>query len=319
MDKRDIKVFSKEWFAYHQNKLVWLANTAYGKSLMGFDTDHKVFEVYPNGVICDLGNNKYFFELRTHEKIGKQLYYNLKPLWKAFHWFDLYIANKVNYNWNLGFDSFGPFFPDGHPESATVDGYVARLSVNETFPAIIAGAGTAKSDGAASTAIAGPRASGTASRFDQQIRAIFLYDTSSIGASATIDSATLSLYLTIIRTGLGSNSYDVVASAPASNLILANADYGTLGSASFSNATPTVTGSYTDWSFNASGNAAVDTVGISKFGVRDNWDLTGIFDGVWSSGQESRIFGNYAETVNEPKLAGTFTMPTSRDRLIIIS
>lgn len=321
MDRREVQVFSKEWFILHQPKLVWLANTRYGRSLLGFNLDEEITEVYPNGVIAKLEDNKYAFEFRTHNKLAKRLYYNWKPVWQAFHWFDMNVANKIVPLLNLGFDSFGDIFPDAGSGNTSIDGWAGTFGHNVVFTDIQTRAGT-QSDGGtgASGALPQVRASTTTDQFQSMYRTFLNFDTSSLGAGATVDTATLSIFVISRSSALGNPNWDITGSNAADNAIT-NSTYNDIvltsyGSISLSN------GQYNDWALNAAGRSNVDPAGVSKFAFTSEWDANSNFTGTWSSNSTTSVnmrFADTAGTASDPKIAGTFTAGAGRDRLLVIS
>ena len=141
-------MFDKEWFLQNQKRLLWLANTFYGRnvfcingkrSLVG---DNKIIGILPNAIFWQ-EQDKYKVEIRTCNKFSRRLFYAYKPVWKVFHWFDINIANPFVPSLNLGFDTTGDLFPAAGANSP-VDGRVFRSAVDEIFSTIRGGAGTGR-------------------------------------------------------------------------------------------------------------------------------------------------------------------------------
>lgn len=225
-------------------------------------------------------------------------------------------------------DTTSTFFPDPNVESTSVDGYVLRAGVNQTFTDIRSGAGNGASDSADGLFFRGAAVSATATlnQYGTLYRSIYLFDTSAIPDSDTISSATFS----IVggngdgkSNGLGSLDFSLVASTPASNTALANADYGNLGTTRYATdiayASFTSDGStYNDMALNATGLANVTATGVTKFGARlandvDNSDPT------WSSGAESGYEVLYADTTGTTKDPKLVVVHASASRRIIIT
>lgn len=198
-------------------------------------------------------------------------------------------------------------YPDAHPESTSVDGPVIRTTTSQTLANIRAGAGVSADD--TLTTYDAPRlyASTTADQYQRLNRAIFLFDTSSIPAEATITSVTLSLRCTAKANGLGSPELDVVDANPASNTAVVAADFANVGT--------TVYGSvaYADVSTAAYTNITLDTAavtkaGITKLGLRLNWDTDNSFTGTWASTGSSSFTFTYADNgSNKPTLTVEYT------------
>lgn len=305
-------MFDKKWFLKNQKLIRWFANTNYGRGVLGHDLD-KVDLILPNAVFQKLGN-KYKAEFRTHNKYSKRLFYTYKPVWKAFHWFDMNMANVYVPKLNLGFDTLTAYPAAG--TNAPIDGRVLRGSVNETFSTIRAGAGTGTADSDASAAFARLEASATTDQYGGLVRSILCFDTSSLGDTATISAAVFSLKGSAKNNALGATSIDIVASTPASTSSLTNSDYGQLGTTVFASIAYASysTSAYNDFTLDANGRANIDktTSNNTKFGGRVAWDTSNSFGGTWASSARSGFDGNYADatgTSTDPKLVVTYTVP----------
>lgn len=172
------------------------------------------------------------------------------------------------------------FFPDAHTESTSVDGRASRQA-NESFAAIVSGAGTHSQDSAP-----GPtfeecvrlRAGGGFPNFDRCSRGFFLFDTSALPDTDTVDSATLELWI-YGKTDSGgwAPNIGIYASTPASNTAIVASDYAQVGSTllatELSYASITVD-AYNAWTLNSTGLAAITPTGVSKFATRSDIDAT---------------------------------------------
>lgn len=153
------------------------------------------------------------------------------------------------------------------------------------------------------------------------------FDTSSIG-SDTIDSATYSIQG---LTGNVSNNVDTsfdyifpTASSPASNTGLATTDFDDIGDsvgaptqyATAIDITSISTASYNDFTLNASGEANINTSGVSNFGIRSGDDQTAAPIPAWSNNQINRAIFISAETTGtstDPKLVVEHSASASAD------
>ncbi len=255
----------------------------------------------------------YSTEFRTHDKFAKRVYYAFKPVWFLIHFWDTLFANNFEPTWNLGFDTLTVYPAAG--ATSPVDGRVGRDGVDEAFSTIIGGAGNSSDALSASQWFMYLGASSTTNQFIRNWRSIFLFDTSGLTSAAIISAATLSLEGNAkLNEHGGSPTFEVVASTPAANDNLANADYGQLGAVSFSSmayASFSIAG-YNDFSLNASGIANISKTGISKFGCKNGWDLAGSFGGTWGATNVLSFTGYFADqtgTTSDPKLVVTYTLP----------
>lgn len=321
---KDIIVFSNEWFDEHQSSLLKFANTRFGRYILrinGKRSDvkkNRIIKIQPHAITW-LENNQYKTEFRTHAKFSKRLYHAFKPLWHLIHLWDMQIANRLDYSLNLGFDTLTAY-PDASVETDTMDGYVYNfVSGGDTWAAIHdATSGTSKSNSSPllSVSIHTNFAPVNWGRID---RSYVLFNTSSIGSSPTINSATLSLY----GDSTSSNSFsystfaiNVYSSTPISNTSISLADYnknkfGTTEFSTSKNYSSWSTTGYNEFTFNASGLSSISSTSISKYGLREaTFDVPNTTP-TWESG--SRIVRFLAKSSDnsgtsfDPKLVVTYT------------
>lgn len=154
---------------------------------------------------------------------------------------------------------------------------------------------------------------------------IYTFDTSVLGSSATITSATFSVKST---TSLGNGTETtnpangaLVAASPANPASYVAADFSTLGTtrycdtdvlrSSFANGSAT----YKDWALNASGIAAINKTGNTTFGIRPSND----FSNATAPTQRSFATGYFAADAtqtNRPKLVINYTIPSANGNFL---
>lgn len=204
------------------------------------------------------------------------------------------------------------FFP-------SLDGWV-REETEASWATIIAAAGdTAEDSGANNPFSFCEFIDGvTSNTWQQNVRSIFLFDTSSIPDGDTIDSATMSLWVTskLDEATAQNPDINVYASTPASDTALVAGDYAQTGSTAFSTAITfanVTTDAYNDFVLNASGLANISKTGVSKFSAKNaNYDAAASAPGWTTSGRTHRIRGQWVETAgtaNDPKLVVVHTSP----------
>lgn len=212
-------------------------------------------------------------------------------------------------------------YPSSSTGGSTVDGYASRNTVDQTFAAIIAGAGNAVDNTTANAIAVAVGSSSTTNQFKDVRRYIATFDTSDLTASVEITEAVLSLRGTGKANALGSDAIHICAATPASNTVLVNADYGQLGSTSFANIAYASwsTTAYNDFTLDANGEANISKTGISRFGSRMGWDIGGTFGGAWAS-NDYTFFQFYTAdqtgTTNDPKLSVIYSV-SSPSQVII--
>lgn len=202
------------------------------------------------------------------------------------------------------------FYPDPNPETTTVDGFTGRINNSESWSSIHDSTG--QTAGAASSvgSIAGYRRStSSSSLWRNNFRSFYLFDTSSITDTDTVDSATMELYITAHREQIeGSIDFYVVDMNPDSNTTLANADYlnyGTTKQSSLLEGSTFTTNAYNAWTLNATGEASISLTGVTKFGLMADKDITDTEPSGGSVGDGEDCTGNFAEetgTSKDPKL-----------------
>lgn len=204
------------------------------------------------------------------------------------------------------------FYPDPDPETSSVDGQAHRYyDAGESFSIIRAGVGTDAFPSGAGMEIK-VRTNTATDKFDRLSRGFILFDTSALPDNAVITNAVLSV------AGDNKNNYFVepvsialVSSNPNSNTNLIAGDYQTIGSVRFSDDIAfddILIGSYNDFVLNSSGISAIDKEGISKFGLRSDWDLDNT-PPAWVSATEMNIIMKTAESGTKPKLVVDYTIP----------
>lgn len=316
-------VFSAAWFAQHQRALLWLLNAPligrwfrWVLCIRPHDVGYRarIVQLLPHAYTVENGDGTYTMDCRTHAKYAKRLHYVLWPLWAALHAWDAWVANPFVPALNAGFDTL-TVYPDPNPETTTVDGEARRQGVDEAFATLRNGVGNSSDDTASVSSFTRIACSATTNQFSSIYRSIALFDTSTLGAAAVISAATLSLYGTFKNDPAGwSPSLDIYSAAPASNTALVNADYGTLGTTSYTGSPISYSAwaaAYNDFVLNATGRSAINVTGVSKFGAREStYDAAGSAP-TWSSGAAMTMEGFWADqtgTASDPKLVVTYSV-----------
>jgi len=160
----------------------------------------------------------------------------------------------------------------------SLDGNVARVSANEVWADIIAGAGNASYYEEAFMFVYMATAIDN-TKWDRLYRCILLFDTSALPDDAVIVSATLKVYCWEKLDALSiTPDMNVYASTPASDTELVVADYGECGTTPFAAAIAYGDVVVEDWNtftFNADGKAAISKIGKTKLSLRNaNYDVS---------------------------------------------
>jgi hypothetical protein len=226
------------------------------------------------------------------------------------------------------FATVSTFYPDANTETTSVDGYASQSAMSTdnlafSFACSISwdnaqpGLGDSSSDSgtilfvaaSSATVFTGP------DNYECTIyiyRSVVLFDTSGLPDTAVISNSVLGLYATskVNNDNDGSDSVNIVSSAPASNTAVVNGDYDSLGTTLYASAVDIgsiTTSAYNSFSFNGTGIAAVSKTGISKFGVREGHDLN---NDIIADGFANELTFSSADqtgTTQDPKLDVTYT------------
>ena len=329
---KEMNVFSKEWFSFHQKYILRFANTWVGRKVLrihSFDLpgNKNIVAISPNSFTWKedtaAGRPLYKVDIRSHEKFGKRLYYGLKPLWWILHYTDDFFTWFGSLSvWdligiyprrvNFGFDTLIAYPAAG--ENSPVDGKVRHNEVQLSWSALRGGAGT---DSAPSTpndyfaSIVAYSNPFTDTYADLQ-RSIFCFDTTLPGG-AVISSSTFSVFGTVKQQNLGDIGLGLVAATPSSYDTLVPSDYSNLDSVRLS-ADITYSGynlsAYNDFVLNSSGLSNINKAGISAFGLRSGKDIDNSAPS-WISSASSYFWGRYADiggTTEDPKIVITYTI-----------
>lgn len=318
--------FTPAWFAKHQSKLLFGLNTPGLKKLfrklLGFQkTDvgytAKILAIYPHAyTVAGSNGNEYISDFRCAPQYAKRLYLSFKWLWQSMHWWDTLLADKYLPEFSFGFSTLtSKPNPDGTPGATTCDGLVGRFSAaDETFLVRQAGAGDAANTNNASSFAVELLSGVVTPLWDGIFRAIFLFDTSLLSSTVTIMSAVFS----IAPSGDGTDNLAIIptinvyASNPNTNTAIINSDYGTFGTTPFSSDvlfTSTLANTYTPFTLNADGVAAVIAGGITKLGLRNaNYDVAAVTP-TWSNNLSSVVSMNWSDNGTlQPKLVITYSL-----------
>ena len=218
-------------------------------------------------------------------------------------------------------DTTTTFYPDPDTESTSVDGHVqyatAAGSESPCLGAIWNSAhdsssGTSASDSATTASVVAYATQNQVSQTQwvcevEITKGFLLFDTSSIPDSATIDSATVSVYVTAKTNNDndGTDYINIYTTTPASNTALVVGDYndiGTTAQATQIDIGSITTSAFNDWTLNATGIGNISLAGVTKFGMREGHDATDV-----PAVARNSITWNTAESGNDPELEVTYT------------
>lgn len=216
------------------------------------------------------------------------------------------------------------YFPDAGNGNTTCDNSPINTGSSSSFSTIRNGAGTGLGGSGVNLNLGDIEMTTTTDQFDQIVRSIMTFDTSSIADTDSIDSGTLSL------AGNGSDPNNTLSPAqaiaiggatPAANNNIVAADYAQVGSTRYADADITtvawdpVDGHYNTWTLNAAGLAAISVTGISKFCTRMKADMDNAAP-TWASNGRENVIARSADqtgTTSDPKLVIVHTAVVRTD------
>lgn len=208
-------------------------------------------------------------------------------------------------------------FPDPNPETTSVDGYTIRDESNgESWATTRDNASASSADDSTAndtSHIVRERATGVS--YYAVMRMIFLFDTSSIGDSDTVDSGTFS------KMGGTNSAGDDDANAivnvfqqtaTVANTSLAVGDYNDFGTTALSDTSIGITswataGTYNNFALNAAGLAIISKTGVSKFCFREGHDFNNDPIANDTLNYVEQKFAEMSGTANDPKLVVNYT------------
>lgn len=296
------------WFTLNQNLLVQMANTKFGKDLLCIeDKQLPIVAMGKNYVRYCIRPGKFISDFR----IGAKWANTVRCRFSQFQSYSRYFLNDnpvlisplARYARSVC-ATVTTVYPDPNVETTTVDG-TAEYNNEENFATTRGAAtGTSAADSGALN-YCGRCEKHSADDFIVD-RGFYLFDTSSITDTDTLDSAVLSLYGRDSGTAnTDTSDVDIVSTTPASNTAITTADFDQFGSTAFSSIAISswVTSAYNDFTLDASGIASITTTGVSKFGARNSRDT----DNSAPTGDNATLcsMAETATTAQDPKLAVT--------------
>lgn len=327
------KVFSKLWFEENQDKLLWFANTRFGKSILGIEDKDAIIEyITPNSYHIRVYENNYIAKFHIRSRYANNLKKNLKYVWKAFHWFDEHIADKYNPKWNLGFPTYSDSPDAGDAVGNTADGRFRRFVSGgedwDTYQAATT-ASTIAMTGTLADVVMGTPSSPSGNWRDLR-RTGMTFDTSSIGASATINEVAGS-NISIEGTNIVNSFVGVIepllslgfsSFSPASNNTFVTSDFGSMGSVVLTETTDQAAYNASGqnvYELNSSGTAYINTTGITGFAAREaTYDIPDV-EPVWESNEIVAFTFQSADNATPPVLNLDYDLiSTTRRKVYII-
>ncbi len=211
------------------------------------------------------------------------------------------------------------FYPNAGTGTAPVDGEALRSVAGEAWSTLRGGNGNGSSVSANSMRVS-LRAWSTTNNWNQILRVLMGFDTSSIPDGDTINSATISVWkdntLGVGSTCSLTESFNFTNASFGDVTTIADSDYQlqTGNSTVYSTAkacSDVINGQYNDWALNTDGKNHISKTGISYFALKPTGDITNT-EPSWSSSSIADFTMYSADetgTSKDPKLVVEHTTP----------
>jgi hypothetical protein len=309
-----------QWFKFYQPSLLGLVNTKHGRDL--FDISHDlptIVEIAPWYHKCLIGGNTYQSEFHSRAVFFRRLLHRWNEIVRELE-SPMFGPRYVIVDGRVYLVPMGgatlTAYPDADTESATVDGYIGFQGLDPGDRSNWSD--TRTDDGTLVSSVGIVRdahalINGTAhynSGWEDFTRGFMLFDTSSIGSNVVSD-AVYSFTSSQKNDTASEDTWNLVASTPASNTALVAADFDNVGSTSYGTIETTgVTANsstYNDITLNSTGEGAVSTSGITKFAFR--WEADRADSEEQSTSQILQLSADTSGTSKDPKLVVTHAAP----------
>ncbi len=326
-------------FRKYARLVTWFANIQIGRDYLKqgnlYIPKEKIGLLLPNGYIRlgTIGKDKIEAQLvvTTHACYAPKLYPALIAIERLSRWIEDFEEAKQILLGQLDLISWGRMpasakmlrfltltkYPDpSGSEVTTCDGAISRNVAAQTWAQIRTGTGSASTN--ATRFCAFQTDSGTPT-WDFFQWSQFLYDISSIGASATITAGvnTVEFFGTNKdSTGPVAGAMSLIKCTPSSNTTLTGTDYTsqvyTRQATDIARASWSGSNAYNTFTFNTTGDTSIDgaKTGILKLGLTCSNDVDNSQPtGATGANQHDIFDGQQAEGVNKPRLVITYTIP----------
>lgn len=310
----------KSLFRKYARLVTWFARTGIGSDYLGVPKD--TILMLPNGYHQGDGRNNRL-TLTTRAIYAPKLWKALVAVDRVSGWITDFDEATRLLVWQLGLTRQIPditraisfsettFNPDANVETTSVDGAAWYGTGGATFTVLRDGSGSGSQDDSANAITPLVDCASLENQYGTMTRGIFLFDTSSLTAGATLSDAIFSTYVTAKASNLGQSIW-MVDSSPNENILIGNYDYegNYTDITAQSDTKPAVSGistsAYLDFTCNSTGLGNVSKTSITKYGLKMSADATNTAP-TWINGVGDSITINFADNgSNEPKLVVTY-------------
>lgn len=322
------------WMRNYQALMLALANTSEGKDLLCIDDHHLPIIGMKRNVVLYGHGDRYMADFRIGAKWGNVVRYRWQEIRRALERVnELWLADRPQALFRGG-RMLVPAgattlteYPDVSTGNTTCDRQVHRSDVKESFSTLRNGNGTGEASATGTNGYFQIQAHADDGDYTNITRCIYGFDTSSMGAS-TIDDATASFVGNEWLEGLGRSSIALTGAAPSNDGNIVRGDFQTVSfTALATNLTPgtdwsdgSSSGAYSNFTLNSTGEAYIDTGGVTNFCVMLEWDRANSFGGSYSGGaytHQGSLLADVTGTSTDPKFVVNYTANPFVPRAII--
>lgn len=290
--------FNADWFEKYQTLLLIALNmpvlsilVRYMMRLHESNVFMPICKITPSNVTFWKGKTKRTLIAYTHVKFSKRVYFSLRWFWWSLHYIDEFLSYfKIPEQVSFGFSTLTAYSQSG--TNSPCDGYVYKGQTGKTFGQL--------RDNLTSGGLTGfPNTSNSYAYLDTSFssspyytylgRMFWGFDTSSLGASANINSITLSVVAENKFNQLGTTDLIISGAYPASSSTLVGDDYtkiyrdimATVAYADFASINTRMNIALTDTS------NYINKTGITHLSGQTSWDNSNNYTGTWASSSKS--------------------------------
>ena len=306
-------IFDKIWFKSNQKMLLYFLNYSIFKRLfrraLKIKDKNIVNWIIPHAYSTRKGDKctATFYE---DNHFSDALYFGFKPIWFLIHKWDMYIANNIFPQLNLGYDTLTRY--TDNPAGSGCDGWTRANIVENTFSVLVNADGTSGSKTTSESAAYLKSSSFTDGRYEQLGRALWSFSTSIIGVNGWwVSAVQLNAYVVRENHQLGAPKIYIVKNNQASNTNIVASDHQRLDRNTVY-AGPFFTHNDSSWKDYDLNPNCINAWANTKLGSMVHWDQELSEPGKWANNERSGItYRTTASGSDKPRLivAYSFTAP----------
>lgn len=326
LNRHNVNVFSNEWFDLHHKLFIKVLNTQFVGSvfreLLWIDTKAPIYKLSAGAFHYVNADKSITAMCFTYNRVAKAFMTNFGFIFNLLHewdkvakWSGIFVGDRY-LKYDFGFSTLDAY------STASKDGYCrfySSVGATMAYARANASADEGWRSGNVETVVnCGFWAAGSSGNYNYIGHMALSHDTSSLGASATLTSATLYATVNLVVNGSGMGvKFCVIKGSPNDITSAPNGEWGNQDWTRYSNSGVDIpvsgssNGTKYNWTLNATGVGSISLTGTSKLylgttQLADNTTPT------WISGDTCAMFwrsGDYTGTASDPYLSIVYTIP----------